>query len=88
MSIDVTFANSVGVYLSAAADAGNSFIQSATTFIGPPATWVGNLQVVHSTANSSSKVFVSADLYDDYPWTQYNTPGQPITYYVTPPLSG
>lgn len=85
---DLTFANSVGVYLSAAADAGNSFIQSATTFIPAPATWIGNLTVVNSTANTSSKCYVSADLLSSYPWTQYDTEGSPITYYVQPPLSG
>ncbi len=82
------FANAVGIYLPAASDASNSFVQSATTFLGPPATWVGNLQVVHSTANTPSHVYVSGDLLSDYPWTQFNHPGTPITYYVTPPLSG
>ena len=82
------FANSVGIYLPAASDASNSYVQSATTFIGPPATWIGNLQVVNSTATTPSKVFISGDLLDSYPWTQYNQPGKPITFYVTPPLSG
>lgn len=82
------FANAVGIYLPAASDASNSFVQSATTFIGAPATWIGNLQVVNSTANTASKVFISGDLLSSYPWTQYDEPGTPITFYVTQPLSG
>ena len=85
---DLTFANSVSVYLPAASDSGNSFVQSATTFLTAPATWVGDLNIVNSTSTTPSKVYVGSNLLSSYPWTQYNEPGHPITFYVTNPLSG
>lgn len=78
----------VGIYTPAASDAGNSFVQAATTYLPPPATFIGTLRVTPSTANTPSLVYIGTTLYSDYLWSQYNTPGQPLSYFLQSPLSG
>lgn len=78
----------VGCYLPAATDVGNSFVQSSVTYIGAPASYIGNIHVTHSTATTPSQVFVSTDLVSSYPWSQYFQYGVDIAYYANPPLSG
>lgn len=78
----------IGVYLPAAADAGNTYVQSAVTYTPAPATFVGNLITIPSTATQPSRVYLSSDLVSDYPWTALNMPGHSIAYFVSNPLSG
>lgn len=85
-----TVANSypVGIFLPAAADTGNSFVQSAVSYLPAPATFVGNLITIPSTATTPSRVYISADLESDYLWTNLNRPGTSIAYFISSPLSG
>ena len=85
-----TAANSypIGVYLPSAADAANTYVQSAVTYMTAPATFVGNLITIPSTATQPSRVYVSSDLESDYPWTALNKAGHSIAYFISNPLSG
>lgn len=81
-------AGPVGVYIPAAADAGNTYVQSAVTYLPAPATFIGNITVVPSTANTQSQVYISSDLESSYPWSKYDKPGTPLAFFISPPLSG
>lgn len=88
MSTTVSNSYPIGVFVPAAADAGNSYVQSAVTYLPAPNTFIGNLTVIPSTANTASRVFISTDLESDYQWSQYNMPGHSIAYFISQPLSG
>lgn len=78
----------IGIYLPAAADAGNSFVQSAVTYLPAPATFIGNLVTIPSTATQPSRIYISADLESDFLWSDFNKPGTSIAYFISKPLSG
>lgn len=78
----------VGVYLPAASDVGNSYVQASVTYIAAPASYIGNVHVTPSTPTTPSQVYVSTDLVSSYPWSQYYQYGVDLAFYVNPPLSG
>ena len=88
MSTTVANTYPVGVYVPSAADTGNSYVQAAVTYLPAPNTFIGNLVTIPSTANTASRVYISADLESDYPWSQYNKAGHSIAYFISTPLSG
>lgn len=87
MSANVT-SQPVGVYIPAASDVGNTYIQSQVTYIGAPAAFIGNIQVIPSTANTPSQVYVSTELVSNYPFSKYEQFGSRIAYYIQPAFSG
>ena len=78
----------IGYYLPSAADAGNAYVQAAVTYLPAPVTFIGNVVTIPSTATAPSRVYLSADLVSDYPWSALNHPGTSIAYSISKPLSG
>jgi len=77
-----------GVYLPAASDSANAFVQSSVTYEPPPVTYITSLQVTPSTANTPSQIFLSTVIDSSYPWTEQQALGAPIAYFAVAPLSG
>lgn len=89
----VTTTQPVGLYLPAATDANNSFVQASVTYLAAPVSYIGNIAVIPSSVSNTgaivpSQVFVSGELIGSYPWSQYLNFGTAIAYYVEAPLSG
>lgn len=72
----------IGVYVPAASAVGQTYVQCQVTNIGPPATFIGNISVVNSTATAASQVYVTTSFVTSYPWSKYLAYGTNITTFI------